>query len=79
MKYLNGIEQPAAPSGSVYEASFIKDLPEAVDSVLISNATARILKMNKIYNILVRRNRLLSAVSALQAEINELDDEINRL
>lgn len=77
MNFLNGIEEKKEPPKS--DSDLWKMLPEKVDEALLSEIDDRICKMNKNYNLFLRRNRLLSAIAILETELNEIQNEINRL
>lgn len=64
---------------SVKQASFINELPEPVDSQLLSEIARRIELMNENYNLYIRRNRLLSAAAMIEVEVKNIEDEIKRL
>lgn len=77
MNFLNGIEEKK-------EVPEIKSdlwamLPDRVDENLLSEIDNRIERMNANYNLFVRRNRLLSAIAILETELNEIQNEINRV
>lgn len=77
MNFLNGVEEKK-------ETPKIKTdlwamLPEKVDENLLSEIDSRIERMNDNYNLFVRRNRLLSAIAILETELNEIENEINRV
>lgn len=56
---------------------FWSKLPEKFEDPVLSEIENRIAKMNRNYNLLNRRNRLLSAVAILENELNELQHEID--
>ena len=77
MKFINGIEEEKQHKKSVSNLWAI--LPEKVDEQLLQEIDTRIDRMNKNYNLYIRRNRLISAIAILETEVNEIQNEINRL
>jgi uncharacterized protein YjcR len=75
MNFLNGIEEKK----QAYQPCFNIDLPEPVDEMLLSEIDNRIERMYQNYNQFIRRNRLLSVIAILETEVNEIENEINRL
>jgi hypothetical protein len=77
MNFLNGI-QPVEKNNEI-KSDCWSMLPEPVEHHLLSEIDNRIEAMNQNYNRFTRRNRLLSAIAIIQTELNEIENEINRL
>ncbi|MDK7376049.1 hypothetical protein QP519_10950 [Weeksella virosa] len=77
MNLLNGIEEEK--NEIPIKSELWGMLPDKVDAKLLSEIDNRIEQMNVHYNPFIRRNRLLSAIAILETEVNEIENEINRL
>lgn len=77
MNFLNGIEEKKETPK--IKSDLWEMLPDKVDENLLSEIDNRIERMNANYNLFVRRNRLLSVIAILETELNEIQNEINRV
>lgn len=81
MNYINGLppENMAQTPPQNNFQELVNQMPNPVCHQLVQRINTKIDTMQQNYNLYFRRNRLISAIAILENEVNEIENEINRL
>jgi hypothetical protein len=78
MKYIDGTTEQEKPA-AIRQDDWPGLLPDPVDTAQLERIDRRIHCMHRNYELLIRRNRLLSAIAILEQELKTIEDAIERL